>query len=399
MSVITPPGKGCGHELRPGAQFCTVCGSRAAVEDRRPPVHEEQVPAPVPQLAVPSGVYRESSRPAYPPGQGCGHELRPEAQFCTVCGSRAADNGRGTAPVAEVPAPGPEVAAIRPAPAQPEPVSPSSQATMTNWPQERPSDDGVGSGPQPGSPDPSPALRGAMPPPGGTRPRQSRRHRSRWPLVIGVIALLAAGGAATAFIAQPFHHSQAAANAPRTSPSAPRQSLYASATAAPSSATAAPSSATATSSSQSAQQAAASLAGLLAQSVTDRSSTVNAVNSISQCGPTLSQDPQILESAAAARQRLLSQLASFPRRSALSGQMLQALTDAWLASATADRDFAQWAQDELSRGCTQNDQADSNFQAAAAPDAQATTDKKAFANLWNPIAAQYGLTSYTWNQL
>ena len=126
---------------------------------------------------------------------------------------------------------------------------------------------------------------------------------------------------------------------------------------------------------------------------------MNAVNSISQCGPTLSQDPQILESAAAARQRLLSQLASFPRRSALSGQMLQALTDAWLASATADRDFAQWAQDELSRGCTQNDQADSNFQAAAAPDAQATTDKKAFANLWNPIAAQYGLTSYTWNQL
>jgi hypothetical protein len=160
-----------------------------------------------------------------------------------------------------------------------------------------------------------------------------------------------------------------------------------------------PSSANATPASQSAQQAAASLAGLLAQSVTDRSSTVNAVNSVSQCGPTLSQDPQILESAAASRQRLLSQLASLPGRSALPGQMLQALTGAWLASATADRDFAQWAQDELSRGCTQNDQADPNFQAARAPDAQATTDKKAFVNLWNPIAAQYGLTSYLWNQL
>ena len=194
------------------------------------------------------------------------------------------------------------------------------------------------------------------------------------------------------FIVQPFHHSQAAASTPRTSRPAQRQSLSASATATPSSATVTPPS-------QSAQQAAASLAGLLAQSVTDRSSTVNAVNSVSQCGPTLSQDPQILESAAAARQRLLSQLASLPGRSALSGQMLQALTGAWLASATADRDFAQWAQDELSQGCTQNDQADPNFQAAAAPDAQATTDKKAFVNLWNPIAAQYGLTSYTWNQL
>jgi len=218
-------------------------------------------------------------------------------------------------------------------------------------------------------------------------------------LVIGVVALLVAGGAVTAFIVQPFHHSQAAAGAPRTSPAATRLSLSASATATPVSATATPSSATATPSSQSAQQVAASLAGLLAQSVTDRSSTVNAVNSVGQCGATLSHDPQVLDSAAAARQRLLSQLASLPGRSELSGQMLQALTGAWLASATADRDFAQWAQDELSKGCTQNDQADPNFQAAAAPDAQATTEKKAFVNLWNSIAAQYGLTSYLWNQL
>lgn len=201
------------------------------------------------------------------------------------------------------------------------------------------------------------------------------------------------------FIVQPFGHSQAIANAPRTSPPAPGQQLSASATVAPSSAAVAPSSAAATPSSPSAQQAAASLAGLLTQSVTDRSSTVNAVNNVGACGPSLSQDPQVLESAAAARQRLLSQLASLSGRSALSGQMLQALTGAWLASVTADRDFAQWAQDELSKGCTQNDQADPNFQAAATPDARATTDKKAFVNLWDPIAAQYGLTTYLWNQL
>ena len=395
MSVIAQPGQGCGHELRPGVQFCTVCGSRAADDGRRTAlVAEEQVPAPAPQPAVPCGVQQASSLPAYPPGQGCGHELKPGAQFCTVCGSRAADDGRRTALVAEeqVPAPGPEVAAVRPVPARPEPVTLTSPAIVAKRPSERSSDGGASPGPQRGWPDPSPA-------PDSTTPRQGRRHRSRWPLVIGVVALLVAGGAATAFIVQPFHHSQAAAGTPKTSPAAQRQSLSASATATPSSATATPSSATATPSSPSAQQAAASLAGLLAQSVTDRSSTVNAVNSISQCGPTLSQDPQILESAAAARQRLLSRLASLPGRSALSGQMLQALTGAWLASATADRDFAQWAQDELSKGCTQNDQADPNFQAAAAPDAQATTDKKAFVNLWNPTAAQYGLTTYTWNQL
>ena len=79
--------------------------------------------------------------------------------------------------------------------------------------------------------------------------------------------------------------------------------------------------------------------------------------------------------------------------------MLQALTGAWQASAMADQDLARWAQDELSQGCTHNDQADLNFQAAAGPDSQATTDKKAFVNLWNPMAAKYGLPSYHWNQL
>ena len=126
---------------------------------------------------------------------------------------------------------------------------------------------------------------------------------------------------------------------------------------------------------------------------------MNAASSVSQCGPALSQAPQAFESAAGARQGLLSQLASLPGRSALPRQMLQALTRAWLASVTADRDFARWAQDELTQGCTQNDQADPNFQAAAGPDNRATTGKKAFVSLWNPMAAQYGLPSYRWNQL
>jgi hypothetical protein len=113
----------------------------------------------------------------------------------------------------------------------------------------------------------------------------------------------------------------------------------------------------------------------------------------------LSQDPQVFETAATARQRLLSQLASLPGRPALSGQMVQALTGAWQASAAADLDFARWAGDELSQGCTPGDQADPAFRAAAGPDARATTAKKAFVSLWNPVAAQYGLPSYRWNQL
>jgi hypothetical protein len=323
------------------------------------------------------------------PGQRCGHELRPGAQFCTVCGRRAADDTRrtGLAAQEQVPAAAPEAAAIRLVPARPELDGLTSPATMTAGPSERPSGGGASSGPRRGWPDPSPPPGGAMPRHGGTTPRQGRRPRSRWPLAAGAVALLAAGGAATAvFIGQPAHHSHAVAGTSRTAAPVAEQPVSASATPTPSS--------------QSARQRAAeNLAGLLAQTVTDRSSIVNAVSSVSQCGPALSQDPQVFENAAAARQRLLSQLASLPGRSALSGQMLQALTGAWRASATADRDFARWAQDELSHGCTRNDQADPSFQATAGPDSRATTGKKAFVNHWNPMAAQYRLPSYRWNQL
>lgn len=113
----------------------------------------------------------------------------------------------------------------------------------------------------------------------------------------------------------------------------------------------------------------------------------------------MSQDQQTLDNSAASRQQLLSQLASLPGRSALPAQMLQNLTSAWQESATADQDLAKWASDEASRGCSQNAQADPNYAAAAIPDNQAKADKIAFVNQWNSIAAEYGLTTYQWDQI
>ena len=55
--------------------------------------------------------------------------------------------------------------------------------------------------------------------------------------------------------------------------------------------------------------------------------------------------------------------------------------------------------DEVARGCKPGDHADANFQASGAPDVQATTDKTAFAAMWNAIAAKYGLTRYRTSQL
>ncbi len=277
----------------------------------------------------------------------CGHEMRQEARFCAVCG-RAAQSD----------------------PNEALPQSRSGPAT-------------VSARYEPGRKSASPAP--ARP----SGPGETRRSRSRWPLILGfAVFLAAAGSVAAVLILHASHGSRAVAS--------PRGAIK------PVSTHGLPTPATSPSpspSQPSQQQAADSLAGLLANSVADRSSIVQAVQDVNQCGPNLNQDSQIFQDAATSRQSLLSQLADLPGASTLPAQMLQTLTSAWQASVQADQDFAQWAQDEVSQGCVQNDHSDPNYQAASLPDSEATTDKKAFVNLWDPIASEYGLPSYQWNQL
>jgi hypothetical protein len=207
-------------------------------------------------------------------------------------------------------------------------------------------------------------------PPSG-EPGRRRRLRA---VLLGLVTFLAAGGitAAVLLIAHPLQRGSA-----------------------PASSTSPPSSAA-----QPAQaQAAQGLAGLLAQSVTDRSSIVAAANDVNRCGPNLRQDPQTFQTAVTSRQDLLTRLTNLPDRSALPASMLAALTSAWQNSIKADQDYAQWAQDEISNGCRADSQSDPAARAAIGPDAQATVGKKTFASLWDPIAAHYGLATYQWDQL
>ena len=147
------------------------------------------------------------------------------------------------------------------------------------------------------------------------------------------------------------------------------------------------------------KQAAQALAALLAQSGTDRAAVTQAVGAVADCSPGLSQDETTFSTAASSREALLGKLAALPGRSALPASMLQDLTTAWRASGQADQDFAGWAQDEISHGCSTSYQSDASHQAAMEPDDQATTYKKAFAALWTAIANEYGLPSYQYNQI
>jgi len=147
------------------------------------------------------------------------------------------------------------------------------------------------------------------------------------------------------------------------------------------------------------RQAAVSLSGLLAQSVTDRAAVTGAAEDVRGCGPSLRQDAQTFARAASSRQRLPSRLESLPGRSLLPAAMLQDLTSAWQASAQVDTDLARWAEGKIARGCHRNSPPDARLRASYVPESQATVGKRAFASLWNPVARQYGLTTYQRNQL
>jgi hypothetical protein len=147
------------------------------------------------------------------------------------------------------------------------------------------------------------------------------------------------------------------------------------------------------------RQVAARLSGLLAQSVTDRAAVIGAAEDVRGCGPSLRQDARTFTRAASSRQHLLSLLASLPSRPLLPAAMLQDLTSAWQASAQVDTDLARWTQGNIARGCHRNSRSDAALRASYIPEDRATAGKRAFVTLWNPIARQYGLTTYQRSQL
>jgi hypothetical protein len=146
-----------------------------------------------------------------------------------------------------------------------------------------------------------------------------------------------------------------------------------------------------------AQGQAVALSGLLTQSANDRSAIDSAVSDIANCGD-LEGDESTLEAAASSRQSLLNQLqdlniTSLPN----SAQLTQYLTAAWTNSMGSDQSYSEWAQDESNDfdGCTVDDYSDLNYMNAQTTDAQSTSAKSSFANLWNSIAATYNLPSVT----
>ena len=208
--------------------------------------------------------------------------------------------------------------------------------------------------------------------PGRPYPRQ-RRHRSA---VIGLILALAAVSiAATVAIGVVV---PARPTRGRPAVSSPAATSVRSSSPAPSSA------------SSLASRQAASVNDLLSSSAATRKAMQGAVSEASDCTDLSSAVSQI-QNAVNQRSTEYNQASAMSTSALADGALMKTdLTAALRNSLDADKDYLAWARRQLKLGCAPAAQS-SAYNAAYNADMQANAAKEAFVQVWNPVAAQYGI--------
>jgi serine/threonine-protein kinase len=236
---------------------------------------------------------------------------------------------------------------------------------------------------------PAPADHPAQPPdwpagPGpGSGPPDSAAPARRWlrPALAALAVVVVIAAVVTGFVLSKrpaSGHSAAAAPAasPPTSPTASASTASPSATSSPASSTA--------------SQQAIALDTLLASSADARTALHQAVKQVGSCAN--------LGGAASQLQDVVDQRTSEYHRaaaltvSALPGgaQVKSALMTALSRSLKADQDYLTWARQQKATGCIPSSQS-ATYNAAFSTSQRADAAKAAFVQVWNPVAARYGL--------
>jgi serine/threonine-protein kinase len=233
--------------------------------------------------------------------------------------------------------------------------------------------------PDPGRPDPGRPDPG-RPDPGGPDPeRSARRIRAHGPvLAVGAVVVAAAAvvsGVVLSGRSAPAHPAAATPTPTASSPS-PTQSS--------------PSAASSPTEPVAASQQAAALKELLTSSAAARTTLHNAVTQVGAC----TNLPGAVSQLQAVVNRRAGQYdrASTLSTAALPGgtQVKSTLLAALGSSLTADRDYLSWARQQLTSGCTPASQS-STYNAAFSASQRADAAKQAFVQVWNPVAARYGI--------
>ncbi|MET7901680.1 hypothetical protein ABZS86_09420 [Streptomyces sp. NPDC005355] len=151
-----------------------------------------------------------------------------------------------------------------------------------------------------------------------------------------------------------------------------------------------------------AQPQAKALDALLADSNNSRASVIKAVDNIKNCKD-LSTAASDLRTAAGQRNGLVARLGKLSvDKLPNNAELTAALTKAWKSSATADNQYAAWA-DQVGggkKGCHKGKaRRTPRVGAAELASGRATAAKKTAAGIWNPIASKYGLSQHQATEL
>jgi serine/threonine-protein kinase len=215
-----------------------------------------------------------------------------------------------------------------------------------------------------GDPDPEPSA---------------RRIRPRGPVLAAgaavVVAAAVVSGVALSGRSAPAHSAAATPSPAASSPS-------------PSAAS--PSVTSSPSGPATASQQAAALAALLTSSGAARTALHNAVNQVGSC-TNLSGAVSQLQAVVNQRAGQYGRASALPASALPDGPQVKSKLMAALGSSlTADRDYLSWARQQLAGGCTPTSQS-SAYDAAFSASQRADAAKQAFVQVWNPVAARYGI--------
>ena len=257
----------------------------------------------------------------------------------------------------------------------------------------------VQSGPgQPPSPEDQPAAgpgqvsRDSMGGPGAPYPRQPRRRPGVIRLTLAVAAVVIAGGVAsgvaltgrstpgTPAVFSPAVSSPAVSSPAVSSPAVSSPVLSPAATSAPPSSSA----------STLASRQAAAVNNLLSSSAATLKALQGAVGDVFNCTDLSSAVGQI-QNVVNQRNTEYNQASALSTSALANGAAVKSdLIAALRNSLDADEDFLTWAQQQLNPGCTPTAQS-SAYNAAYNASQQAGAAKQAFIQVWDPVAAQYGI--------
>ena len=139
-----------------------------------------------------------------------------------------------------------------------------------------------------------------------------------------------------------------------------------------------------------ASEQAVALGALLTSSAAARTALDDAVNQVAAC-TNLSGPVGQLQDVVNQRSNEYGRASTLPTAALPDGAAVKSKLIAALGSSLkADRDYLTWARQQLNGGCTPPGQS-SAYNAAYSASQTANAAKEAFVQVWNPVAAQYGI--------